>query len=294
MDHLQEAATTALPAVIALFMVGNLAAIGLELDLRSALTPLRDPRFLGLVMLWDWVLCPGAAWLLAALVPMDGSNGLGLVLIGMAPAAPFLPMMVCKANGDLASAAAFMLVGAVGTVVFMPLALPILAPGLAITAWAIARPLLLLLLLPMLAGLAVRTLAPRFADRLHRPVKLAGNLATVALLIVVVILYRQGFVTAVGSYAIGTQLLYSAGSAIGAYPLGAGLQPGQRRTLTLGVCTRNLGAAIAPLLEVQSDPRATIMVALGVPITLLVTFVAARWFESRRTSSQDAASGRSR
>lgn len=294
MDHLQELTRAALPTVVALFMVGNLAAIGLELDVHSAMAPLRDPQFVGLVMLWDWVLCPGAAWLLAELVPMDGSYGLGLVLIGMAPAAPFLPMMVRRAHGDLAAAAAFMLVGVVGTVVFMPLALPVLAPGFAIATWAIARPLLVLVLLPLMAALAIRTAAPAVADRLQRPVKLIGNLATVALLIVVTILYKDGFVAAVGSYAIGTQLLFAVGSVIGAYMLGARLPAAQRRTLTLGVCTRNLGAAMAPLLEVESDPRTTVMVALAVPITLLVAFVSARWLDSRRNSVEDTALGRSR
>jgi hypothetical protein len=37
-----------------------------------------------------------------------------------------------------------------------------------------------------------------------------------------------------------------------------------------------------------------VMLALGVPVTLLVTFIAARWFESQQNSTLDVASGRSR
>jgi bile acid:Na+ symporter, BASS family len=51
--------------------------------------------------------------------------------------------------------------------------------------------------------------------------------------------------------------------------------------VSLGVCTRNLGAAMAPLLVVETDPRTTVMIAMGVPITLVVTYFAARWFERR-------------
>jgi BASS family bile acid:Na+ symporter len=294
MDQLQEMARAALPTVIALFMVGNLAAIGLELDARSALAPLRDLRFVGLIMLWDWLLCPGIAWLLARIVPMAEPYGLGLVLIGMAPAAPFLPMMVRRARGDLPSTAAFMLMGALGTVVFMPLALPILAPGLSITAWSIARPLLLLLMVPLMTGLAVRTVAPSLAERLRLPARLLGNLATLALLVIVIVLYKEGFVGAVGSYAIATQFFYAFVTTAGAYALGAGLRSGQRSVLCLGVCTRNLGAAVAPLLAANHDPRTMVMLALGVPVTLLVTFIAARWFESQQNSTLDVASGRSR
>ena len=39
----------------------------------------------------------------------------------------------------------------------------------------------------------------------------------------------------------------------------------------LGLCTRNVGAAVAPLMSVSgSDPRATVMCVLAVFITLAV------------------------
>ncbi len=269
-----------------LFMVGNLAAIGLELEFRAALAPLRNRRFIVIVMLLDWVLGPAFAWALARTVPMAEPYALGLDLIGLAPAAPFLPMMVRRAGGDLAYAAAFMLIAAVGTVIFMPLVLPILEPGLAVSAWTVARPLVLLLLLPLVLGLALKAGVPALADRLCRLVKRVADLATIAMLAAILILYWRGFVEAVGSYAIGTQLLYAIGATVGSYLLSAGLKPEQRSVVSLGACTRNLGAALAPLLAVESDPRATVMIALGIPITLLVTGVAARWFEKRKSRGQ--------
>lgn len=291
MDQIHTYAATLLPVFLILFMAGNLMAIGLELDVREALAPLRDRRFILIVLAWNWLLCPGLAWFLAWAVPMAKPYAIGLQLIGMAPAAPFLPMMVRKAGGDLAYAAAFMLIAAVGTVIFMPLALPLLAPGLNVGPWTIARPLLVLLLLPLAVGLALRAFVPGIAAVLRRVVKLIADTATLAVLAAIVIVYFDGFVGAVGSYAIGTQLLFAIAVTIGSYALSAGLKPEQRSVVSLGVCTRNLGAAFAPLLAVSSDPRTTVMVALGVPITLIVTFLAARWFQSRMGLA-DAARGR--
>lgn len=288
MDQVRDLTAIGLPALLALFMIANLGAIGLELDLRAALAPMRNLRFVALVMLWDWVLCPGFAWLLARVVPMAEPYGLGLVLIGMAPAAPFLPLMVRRAGGDMAYAAGFMLIAAVGTVIFMPLALPVLAPGLAVDTWTIARPLIALLLAPLAAGLALRTFLPAAAGRLSSVVRIIGSLATLALLAAVLLLFYDGFIGAIGSYAIGTQLLYAAGTTALAWALGAGLPPDQRSVLSLGVGTRNLGAAIAPVLAVSSDPRTTVMLALGVPITLIVTFFAARWFGTRHEHRHSA------
>lgn len=281
MAALTSLAAAALPACIVAFMVCNLAAIGLELEIRKALAPLADLHFVVLVMLLDWVLGPAFAWALAKALPMAEPYALGLVLMGLAPAAPFLPMMVRRAGGDLAYAAGFMLIAAVGTVVVMPILLPVLEPGLAVSAWAIARPLILLLLVPLAAGLALRAWAPAWAERLLRVVKRLADAATLAMLAAIAILYWRGFVEAVGSYAIAAQLVYAIGITIGSYLLSHGLPLDQRSVVSLGACTRNLGAALAPLLAVPADPRTTVMIALGVPITLLVTGISARWFQKR-------------
>jgi len=62
---------------------------------------------------------------------------------------------------------------------------------------------------------------------------------------------------------------------VGSYRLCAGLTPEQRSVVSLGACTRNLGAALAPLLVADPDPRTMVLVALGVPLTLGVTWLAA-------------------
>jgi BASS family bile acid:Na+ symporter len=288
MDELQRFAAAFLSPCVIVFMAANLAAIGLELDFKAALAPLHNRRFVALVMVWDWLFCPGLAWLLARIVPMEQPYAIGLILIGMTPAAPFLPMMVRMAGGDLAYAAAFMLVAAIGTVVFMPIALPILAPGFSVDAWTIARPLVMLLFAPLAAGLAISTRFPALAARLRRPVRLLGDGAAVVLLTVIIVLYYDGFIGAVGSYAVGTQFLYAVATTFGAYVLGARLKPEQRSVISLGVCSRNLGAAIAPLLAVNGDPHTTVMVALGVPITLFVTFLSARLFANQAPQSRRA------
>jgi hypothetical protein len=37
-------------------------------------------------------------------------------------------------------------------------------------------------------------------------------------------------------------------------------------------------AAIAPLMTIQADSRSVVMVALGIPVTLIFAFLAARWY----------------
>ena len=281
MSQLLQAADAVLKVSVVAFMVGNLLAIGLETDLKAALAPLGDMRFVVTATLLDVLFCPAFAWLITRLLPIAPPYADGLLLIGLAPAAPFLPMMVRRAGGDLAYTAAFMLIAAVATVVLMPLAVPLIVPGLSVDAWTVARPLVILLFLPMAAGMAVNTLAPSLAARLLGIVRPVANAATVLLLVAIAVRYFEGFVGAIGSYAIAAQLIYAVGLVLGAYALGTGMPAGQRSVLSLGACTRNLGAALAPLLITPPDPRAMVMVALAVPITLGVTYLAAGWLSAR-------------
>jgi bile acid:Na+ symporter, BASS family len=276
MSSILTLAAAALPACMVAFMVANLAAIGLELELKVAVAPLRNLRFVTVVLLLDWVLGPAFAVMLVRIMPLAEPYALGLILIGLAPAAPFLPMMVRRASGDLGYAAGFMLISAVATVVFMPIALPLLAPGLGVTAWVVARPLIALLLLPFTIGLVLRAWLPAVALRLVQAVKRLGDAATLAMLLLIGLLYWRGFVEAIGSYAIATQFLYVIGTMAASWGLARGMKSEQRSVVVLGAGTRNLGAALAPLLAVTADSRATVMIALGVPITLLLTALVAR------------------
>jgi BASS family bile acid:Na+ symporter len=266
---------------VLVFMVGNLLAIGLETDLKAALSSLCDLRFVVLVMLLDWLICPGFAWLLTAIIPIAPPYAAGLMLIGLAPAAPFLPMMVRRAGGDLAYAAAFMLVAVVGTVALMPFAVPLLVPGLTVDAWTVAEPLVIFLLLPMAAGMAVKGWAPFLASRLLSVVRPVAAAATLVLLAVIAVRFHAGFIEAVGSFAFATHLVYAIGVTVAAYAVGAGIPAARRNVLSLGACSRNLGAALAPLLVTPSDPRIMVMVAIGVPVTLLVSYLAAVVFARR-------------
>ena len=89
-------------------------------------------------------------------------------------------------------------------------------------------------------------------------------------------IYRTDLASMVGTYAIGTQFLYYALVTIAAYGLGFGLPPSQKSVLALGVSTRNIGAAIAPLLAVPgTDKHMIVMAVMAAPITLICAFGAA-------------------
>ena len=170
-----------------------------------------------------------------------------------------------------------MVLTAVGTVVYMPLAVPVLVKGFSADAWTIAKPLVFFIATPLVIGIAVRLAAEAFAERAHPIVKKLTAIDTLIMLVLVVIIYGKDFVSAVGSFAIGAQILFCAVVTIASYAFGFGMPPAQKSVLALGVCTRNIGAAMAPLISVTgTDQRAIAMCALAVPITVICAAIAAR------------------
>jgi bile acid:Na+ symporter, BASS family len=267
---------------IAVFMAGSLLEMGLKLDLKRASHALRDVRFVVTAMVWSFAIGPALAMLLAKGLPLAEPYALGLILLGLAPCAPFVPLLAEKAGADLNYVAAYLLLAALGTLIVLPIMIPIVAPALSADPWTIARPLSFFIALPLVIGICVRLAASALADKSHPIVKKITSIDIILMLGVVLLLYWHDFVSAVGSFAIGAQILYYCLLAVASYGLGFGLSHEKRSTLVLGLCTRNVGAAIAPLLSVSgSDSRATVMCVMAVFITLAVGFGAAhllgRW-----------------
>jgi BASS family bile acid:Na+ symporter len=273
---------TGLTISLVLFMVGNLLAMGLEIRLPAAFAGLRNVRFVILSLLWGFILCPALALLLTRILPLSEPYAVGLLLLGMAPCAPFLPVMVTRARGDLGYAAAFMLLAFFVTIVYMPLVLPFLVRGLSTSAWAIAQPLVLFLLVPLMIGLAIQYTSDAFAQRLKPLVRKVTVVATILVLMFCLINFGKGLLSAVGTFAIAAQIIFFAVATSASYFFNVGLPERERSVLALGLSTRNLGAAFAPLLALPGiDKQSIMMVAVGVPLQILVSRLAARWLGVR-------------
>ncbi|MGC2043523.1 MAG: hypothetical protein WA669_06855 [Pseudolabrys sp.] len=266
-----------------IFMAGNLLEMGLKIGVNETLDALRDRRFLGLSILWAFVLCPALALMLTKIIPMEEPYAVGLIFLGMAPCAPFLPAVATKAGGDLAYVGVFMILTAAGTVIFMPLAIPVLVVGFTTDPWTIAKPLIFFIAMPFAVGIGMQAVAGPFAEKAHPIVKWITVIDTLIMLGLVLWIYAGDFISAIGTYAIGAQILFYALVAAGSYFFSGGLAYKRKSVLSLGVCTRNIGAAIAPLFAVAgTDRRAIAMCALAVPITVIMSYLAARLMAGKK------------
>jgi bile acid:Na+ symporter, BASS family len=282
--------TILLKISLVFFMAGNLLDMGLCLNPQDALTGMRNVRFVTYTLLWGFVVGPALAYAITLVVPLAPPYAMGLVLMGMAPCAPFVPALVGKAKGDVGYTAAFMLLTAVGTVLFMPVAVPLMVEGLTVSAWAIAKPLLVVIFLPLAAGMLILRKSPSFASKLQRWVKKITGFATITTGVLCLVVYGKGLLGVPGSLAITAQVIFFFVMTVFSYWLGFGLRHEEKIVLSIGMATRNLGAAFAPLLSVaEMDERAIVMVVLALPIMVIFALLAAKWF-APPAASADAGS----
>ena len=110
--------------------------------------------------------------------------------------------------------------------------------------------------------------------------KIAG-LSTLLLLVFTLVFHGRALLTALGSFAVGAQVIFTLGMAL-SYVLGFGLNQAQRSALALGVCSRNGGAMFVAITAFPSlDPRLLVMILLAVPVPVIVWYFLARLFSSR-------------
>jgi len=271
----------AMQASLFVFMVASLGGVGLGVAPRDVLAPLTNGRFVLLLLASGWLVGPAVALLLLRVIPIDGPYATALLLLALAPGAPFAPAMMRLAGGDSAYVAAFMAVTAGVTAILLPLGVPLLIPGASANPWDIARPLILLVVAPMVAGSVIRGLWPGIAARVEPIVVRIARAVTMVMLVLVTVVYGRGVWNAVGSHAILAQLIFVAAVTLIADLAGAALGAPQRNVLTVGMSTRNIGAALAPLSAIEPDPRAVVMIAIAVPLTLGAAAVAARLVAQR-------------
>jgi BASS family bile acid:Na+ symporter len=247
---------------IVIFMVGNLLEVGLRLQVSEAVAALRNVRFVVLTFLWCFVLGPALAVLLTKMIPLAAPYALGLVLLGMAPCSPAIPVMMRKSGGSLAYMSAFMLLAYAGTVVLMPFMVPWLAKGFTADPWTIAKPLLFFIAMPLVIGAAIRRAAETVAVKAAPIVKKVTGLNTLILCAILLWVYKGEIIGAVGAYAIGSQILFYALLGFASYLLGFGLAYDQKAPMVLGICTRNVGPAVAPLFAVAGTPQGAITMCI--------------------------------
>ena len=266
---LNDLLNKAVPVAMLGFVVSSMLEMGLGLTIREIIAPLRNARLVLLALLANFVLVPLGALTLAKLLWLDNPFAVGLLVLGCAAGAPFLPKLAELAKGNLAFSVGAMVLLMVVTVGYLPLVMPLLLPGVTVDPWNIARSLVLLMLLPLAAGLALKARYEDLARRVKPVFDWISNVSLILLVLLITAANIDKVLQVFGTRGILAGLLFIAlGFGIG-WLLG-GPDGDTRRVLALGTGQRNIAAALVVASQSFSDPKVIVMVIVVAIVGLII------------------------
>ena len=266
------------------FVVGHLLALGMRLTVQELIAPLRRRRLVVLALVVNFVLGPVFAYLSAQLIsvviPLEHGYVIGLMIIGSAAGSPMLPKWVKLAKGDLGLGVALMVLLMGTSILYLPLILPRLISGVDVEAWSVAQPLIMMIMVPFIAGLLLKVRYPGIASKLEPPLDRFSSVCLIVVIVAVVALYRESLVSAVGEGAIGACMLSLALSMAAGYLLG-GPDVGTRRVLALGSGQRNIEAVLLIASTSVADPKVIVIAVIAALVIFIVLLGTAAVFGRR-------------
>jgi BASS family bile acid:Na+ symporter len=270
----------AVPIAMLAFVVSSMLAVGVSLTVAQILAPLRNYKLVFFALLANFVLMPAAAWAIARLLRLDEPLGVALLLLGAAAGAPFLPKLAGIAKGNLAFAVGLMVMLMVLTVGYMPVVLPLLLEGVSVDPMKIARSLLLLMLLPLGAGLVLKARFGNVADRMRTTLNRISSLSLALLFLLLLLTNVKNVIALFGTRGILASILFLFGGAGIGWLLG-GRGTGIRGVMALGTAQRNIAAALVVGGQNFNDPQVLVMVVVVAVVGLLILMPLARILGAR-------------
>lgn len=288
----------ALPGVFAPLRGGIVPALavvmfgmGLTLSGADVRAVLARPWVLALGTGLQFAVMPAAGWFSAWLFGLPPALAAGLVLTGAAPGGTASNVMTYLARADVALS-----VGCTSlSTLLSPLATPLLTQlyvgaQVDVPALAMARDTALIVLAPVLGGMAVRALWPGGAQRIGRVLPLLA-LGVVGFIVAVILAINHDRLGQAGAALAGAVVLHNAlGLALGYGGAAlAGLGTAQRRAIALEVGMQNSGLASALALKFLPALAALPAALFSVWHNVSALTLAAWW--ARRGGGHDARAG---
>jgi BASS family bile acid:Na+ symporter len=226
----------------------NVFALGLNAGRRDATYLFRNPGRLAQALSSMFVVMPLFAATLASVFDLHPAVKIALIALAVAPIPPLLPKKAMKAGGESSYVIGLLVAAALLSIVFTPIAVDLFGKAFGtparISPLAIARLVLLTVIVPLGAGMLVRRLAPAFAERAAKPIALVATVLLIASVIPILFTAWPAIESLTGN---GTVLAIAAFVLVGlaAGHLLGGPDPEDRVVQALSTASRHPGIALA-------------------------------------------------
>ena len=257
------------------FVVSTMLNVGLTQTLAAILGHLTRWRFVARMLLANFVLVPLLMIVILRLTSFDPALDAGLLIFALCAGVPFLIKLTQRAGHDVALGAAVMMLLMAVTVVYVPIVLPAILEGISVDAWAIARSLLVQLILPVAVGMLTVRFLPDLAKAVQPWIAKLGNYALYVVIGATLIGYFPDMLDIVGTGAILVALAFVAAAFGIGYLMGAG-KDHLEDVGGLGTAQRNTAAGLIIASQNFANPDVLVMLTLANTLGIVLLLAIAR------------------
>lgn len=232
-------------------LAGLLFAVGLRLRFVQVAESIRRCRFT-VILLVNFLAVPVLGALVARLFDLDRDTTIAMVILGSAPFAPVVPVFARMARADLALAAGLTSIYPVLSALITPWVCDLVLHRVAevgvapSSSWQVMAVLVCTTSLPLVLGVAINHLWPRWAVRFLRPIEIISE-ATGALSLCFVTAVEFRSILGIGGTSLLAMAILFELCLLAGYALGT--STGTRRVVALGTSNRNIALAILVALQ---------------------------------------------
>jgi len=253
------------------FVVGSMVTLGLGLTVAEIIAPYKKIKILVLALMANFIFVPLFAFGLVQYFSIPEGVRIGIILISLGGGAPFIPLIVAVAKGDVGGSVGLMTLLLLVTVIYMPFAIPIMLPGTSLSSMDIAKYLVTIMLLPLSVALIFKAYFSIAATKLQVYTRKLTGISVASLIGLVIFRYTEVIIANMTVLPI-IMLFFLGAAFIGAFM--GGRNRDARTSLVVGTGLRN--PPIAILVATQSfstEPMAAItpllLAMMGVSLLLI-------------------------
>lgn len=258
---LQELFQSSVTWLTPLFVVSAMLNVGLTQKPSKIAVHLRNWQYLLRMALANFVVVPALMVFFIGIFGVEPPYALGLIIFSAAAGAPLLIKLTARSQNNIAAGATVQMVLMVGTVLVMPLLLPLLIAGVHVDPGPMITSLLLQMVAPMAVGMILLSTAESFTAAVQPWVARLSNVAMYAMLIATLaghldVLGDLQMWSAIGTGAIALFIAFYVGHSMG---LG---ESTQSQIGALGTAQRNTAAAVIVAQGNFEDPLVFLTVVM--------------------------------
>jgi BASS family bile acid:Na+ symporter len=265
-----------IPFIAPIFVICTMLHVGLTQKPSAIAAHLKDWSFVLKMLLANFVFAPLVMVVILYFAPFDPALKAGLLIFCLGAGAPFLIKLTQTAEHEVALGAAVMMLLMVVTVVYLPFVLPLLLSGVSVDALAIAKALLLQMLLPIGVGMVIAQFLSVLSKKAQPWIGGLGNAAMYAMLVATVAGYFPNLLNIIGTGAFLVGLAFVAAAFGFGYLAGSGKDHLQD-VGGLGTAQRNTAAGVIVAISNFKDPNVFVMLTLANILGIVMLLFVAKY-----------------